>query len=184
LVLLPFLKKYEILNLKSEIKFSCLLSSFFCLLFILVPVAEAAKVTLAWDPNVDEDLAGYIVYYGSASRDYDYDIDIGDETSCTISGLYSGTTYYFAVTAYDIDGNESQFSNEISYPGPAGSGSSVSGSSGGGGGGCFIASLSPQHAHVVRQTIPNKVILGVVITILLLWTLLIICRSACCKAEP
>ena len=57
-------------------------------------------------------------------------------------------------------------------------------SSGGGGSGCFIASMSPQHTHVVKQTNPHKVIIGVGITTLLLWTLLIICRWACCKEKP
>ena len=30
------------------------------------------------------------------------------------SGLQSGTTYFFVVTAYDIEGNESTYSNEVS----------------------------------------------------------------------
>jgi hypothetical protein len=158
-----------------------LVALLFALGTMLLPVAEAATVTLAWDSNVDEDLAGYIVYYGTASRDYDYDVDVGEETSCTISGLEEGRNHYFAVTAYDVEGNESQFSEEVSYPNAA-----VSGSSGGGGSGvgCFIASMSPQHTHVVRQTNPHKVIIGVGITTLLLWTLLIICRSVGRKAEP
>ena len=43
-------------------------------------------------------------------------VDIGDETSCTISGLYLGVTYHFAVTAYDSEGKESDYSAEITYP--------------------------------------------------------------------
>jgi hypothetical protein len=54
---------------------------------------------------------------------------------------------------------------------------------GGGGGGCFIASMSPQDSHVARQTRPHKAIIGAGITTLFLGTLLLICRSACCKAE-
>ncbi|MGD8763850.1 MAG: fibronectin type III domain-containing protein [Desulfobacteraceae bacterium] len=96
----------------------------------------AYQITLEWDSNVEQDLGGYIVYYGTASRDYDYDIDIGDETSCTISGLYSGVTYYFAVTAYDLEGNESDYSAEITYP------NTVYAGSGGGGGGCFISAAA------------------------------------------
>ena len=142
-------------------------------------VAEAVTVTLAWDPNVEEDLAGYIVYYGTVSRDYDYDVDIGEETSCTISGLEEGIKYYFAVTAYDNEGNESQFSEEISYPNTA-----VSDPSGGGGGGCFITSMSPKQTHLAWQANPQKVITGVGITNLLLCILLIICRLAGRQRKP
>ena len=78
----------------------------------LCPSSLAFHLTLQWDPNVDEDLAGYIVYYGTASGHYRYDVDIGDQTSCTISGLAEGTRYYFAVTAYDEEGKESTYSRK------------------------------------------------------------------------
>jgi hypothetical protein len=97
----------------------------------------AYQLTLEWDSNVEQDLGGYMVYYGTSSRNYKYEVDVGEETSCTISNLYSGTTYYFAVTAYDIDGNESDYSAEITYPQ-----SNNAASSGGGGGGCFISATA------------------------------------------
>jgi fibronectin type 3 domain-containing protein len=78
--------------------------------------ALAFQLGLEWDPNVEQDLAGYIVYYGTSSRNYEYSVDIGNETSSTISGLETGKTYYFAVTAYDIEDNESNFSREVCYP--------------------------------------------------------------------
>ena len=78
-------------------------------------IAFAGTLTLAWDPNLEPDVAGYKVYYGTQSRDYIHVVDIGHQTSCTISGLTSGEVYYFAVTAYDIDNNESAFSVEITY---------------------------------------------------------------------
>ena len=109
------------------------------------PSCFAFHLTLEWDPNVEEDLAGYIVYYGTASRNYKYDVDIGDQTSCTISGLAEGKRYYFAVTAYDEEGNESTFSREVVYPSiPEAETSGASGASGGGGGGggCFVTSAA------------------------------------------
>ena len=39
-------------------------------------------------------------------------VDVGNHTTCTISGLEEGNTYYFAATAYDLFGNESDYSNE------------------------------------------------------------------------
>jgi len=70
-------------------------------------------VTLQWDPNTETDLAGYKVYYGTASRSYSAPITIGLQSSYTVSDLGSGT-YYFAVTAFNRDGLESAFSNEVS----------------------------------------------------------------------
>ena len=103
--------------------------------------APAFHLTLEWDSNVDEDLAGYIVYYGTNSKNYKYDVDVGDETSCTVSNLKSGKKYYFAVTAYDEEGNESAYSAEIAYPN-AGSSVASGGGGSGGGGGCFISSAA------------------------------------------
>ena len=100
----------------------------------------AYQLTLEWDANVEQDLAGYIVHYGTSSRDYMYDVDVGEETSCTISNLYSGTTYYFAVTAYDLDGNESGHSAEITYP--SSNNAAYAGAGDGGGGSCFISAAA------------------------------------------
>jgi hypothetical protein len=64
-------------------------------------------VVLQWDPSTDPDVAGYKVYYCS-SIEYQENIwenlDVGNSTSCVISGLVEGETYYFAVTAYDERG--------------------------------------------------------------------------------
>jgi len=59
------------------------------------------------------DLAGYKVYTGISSGNYTQNIDVGNVTSYTATNLSAGTTYYFAVTAYDTSGNQSSFSNEI-----------------------------------------------------------------------
>lgn len=76
-------------------------------------LVSAAQVTLAWDANTEPDLAGYMIYYGFATRAYDYVVDVGDQTTFTLSGLEDGHTYYFAVTAYDTEDLESDFSNEV-----------------------------------------------------------------------
>jgi hypothetical protein len=75
--------------------------------------ALAADVTLAWDANTESDLAGYKVYYGTASGVYGTPITIGTQTTYTVTGLPPGT-YYFAVTAYNTSGLESGYSNEVS----------------------------------------------------------------------
>ncbi len=82
---------------------------------ITVTVANSGQVTLAWDASVDTDLSGYKVYVGTSSGVYPAAaIDVGNLTTCTITGLQSGAAYYFAVTGYNQSGNEGGFSNEVS----------------------------------------------------------------------
>jgi hypothetical protein len=91
------------------------------LAFSLLPfasTAHAASVTLAWDRSQEPNIAGYRVYYGTTSRHYTTMRSVGNSTTATISNLEPGTTYYFAVTAYDTSGNESSYSQEIPYTVP------------------------------------------------------------------
>ncbi len=92
------------------------LISVFCLLYS--GAAHAASVTLAWDQSQETDVAGYRVYYGTTSGHYTTMISVGNNTSGTITNLEPGRTYYFTATAYDYNGNESAFSQEIPYTVP------------------------------------------------------------------
>ena len=77
------------------------------------------SVTLAWSANPSITIAGYRLYYGGESRTYTNMLDTGSSTSVTVPNLAVGATYFFAVTAYDITGLESPFSDEISYTVPS-----------------------------------------------------------------
>jgi hypothetical protein len=77
-----------------------------------------SSVTLAWDPSPDSTIAGYRLYEGVASQTYSNVIDVGNATTVTVSNLVSGVTYFFAVTAYDTNGLESDYSGEVSYTVP------------------------------------------------------------------
>src|SRR6516165_5355750 len=66
--------------------------------------AFAANLTLAWDPSTDPTVVGYDVYYGGASGVYTNMIDVGTNTTVTISNLVPGATYYFAATTYTARG--------------------------------------------------------------------------------
>ena len=74
-----------------------------------------AQVTLVWDASAEPTVAGYKVYYGTASRNYTSVADAAKNSTATISGLTQGQKYYFAVTAYASSGLESSYSNEVTY---------------------------------------------------------------------
>jgi hypothetical protein len=80
--------------------------------WVISPVF-AADVTIAWDPKVDPGVAGYHLYYGTAPGVYNSSVNVGSETTYTVTGLGPGT-YYFTVTAYYSSGHETGFSNEMS----------------------------------------------------------------------
>ena len=75
----------------------------------------SASVTVSWQENIEPDLAGYKVYYGTESGIYSSIVNVGRVTEYVVDDLSPGCMYYFAVTAYDENGNESGFSEEESY---------------------------------------------------------------------
>ena len=91
-------------------KRSILLLVGFLILFL---PAMAADISLAWDASVSPGVAGYKVYVGVSSRVYGTPITLGNQTTYTVTHLGSAI-WYFAVTAFDVDGNESDYSNEVS----------------------------------------------------------------------
>lgn len=92
---------------------------FYTVLFLLFTTSIfAAEVTLSWDENTESDLAGYKVYYGTSTGTYTSNADVGNFEIYIVTGLVEGQTYFFAVTAYDLVGNESGYSNEVSYDVP------------------------------------------------------------------
>ena len=73
-----------------------------------------AAPTTNEDGSPLEDLAGYKLHFGTQPGQYTQVVTIGSYTTAEINDLGAGT-YYLTVTAYDIYGNESEFSNEINY---------------------------------------------------------------------
>lgn len=76
------------------------------------------RVDIFWNHNRESDLAGYNVYYsysyngrytliGSTANNYFIDF-----------GANNGERYYYAVTAYDYNGNESDLSHDVVYAVP------------------------------------------------------------------
>ncbi len=70
-------------------------------------------IDLSWSGAAPADqISHYRVYWGTAPRQYTSVEDVGLSTSTSLTGLGANVNYYAAVTAVDLAGNESAFSNE------------------------------------------------------------------------
>jgi hypothetical protein len=85
----------------------------------IVTVDAAPTVTLAWDGNPEPDIAGYRLNYGTTSGAPTQTLEVGNNTTVTVSGLSYATTYYFTVVAYNTAGMVSAPSNEVSHTTPS-----------------------------------------------------------------
>ena len=56
-------------------------------------------VTASWSPNTDSNTAGYRLYYGTSAGNYQWSIDVGNQTMAPVN--LSPGNYYFVVRAYD-----------------------------------------------------------------------------------
>lgn len=79
------------------------------------------SVTLMWDNPQDPTVTGSVIYYGNSTRNYPYHTNALSSGPATVMGLQDGLTYYFAVTATNSAGLESDYSNELiaSFPAPS-----------------------------------------------------------------
>ena len=107
---------------------SGLLALGFALVMGITGFAHAMDVTLGWDANSETNLEGYKVYYGTAQGGPYNGSGSSDGASpiivplaglsnpgspeFTVHGLSDGA-YYFVVTAYNTEGLESGYSNEV-----------------------------------------------------------------------
>ena len=147
----------------------------------------AKNVTLGWNANSEPDIEGYVIYRnpGSSGPPYKYDDTLPEDDLAnplrpmvTLTGLNDKTKYYVAVTAYDTDGNESYYSNEICFEiedsiiknctassgSVSKSDSSGGGGSGGGGGVCFINSIAEKSNSLCVLLIALVVVVLVLIS--------------------
>jgi hypothetical protein len=99
-----------------------LILTIIALFAVLYPPGSA---TLSWDKGTDADFAGNKIYYGEAKRTADCPgggypekvelsaKELGEKPSYTFQNLKKGQTYYFSLTSFDQNNNESCFSEEI-----------------------------------------------------------------------
>ena len=86
----------------------------FIVILLISGSAIAREVTLQWDANSEPDLKNYVAYWGIESGKYMQSKPTqGLETTIKIIIPDDGKIYYFAVTAVDTAGLESDYSNEV-----------------------------------------------------------------------
>ncbi len=100
-----------------------------CLILMMPVVVWSASVTMTWNRNQEPDIAGYKIYYGTQSGQYNNSITVLDsatqplQRSYTVPNLSEGITYYFALKTFDQAGQTSNYSVEASQTIPGSGGS-------------------------------------------------------------
>lgn len=76
-------------------------------------------VIVEWYPNGEFDLDGYTVWRSENNNDFDSIAELSvDATAYTDRNVRNGRTYYYAVSAVDNNGNESELSPENAWDTP------------------------------------------------------------------
>jgi hypothetical protein len=75
--------------------------------------AQGQTVRLTWDANPENNIAGYTIVYGTTSRNYTSSLNVGNVTEAVVPGLTIGRTYFFAVRAVNVAGQQSAPSGEV-----------------------------------------------------------------------
>jgi hypothetical protein len=89
-------------------------------------ITDDGQVIIFWFPNGESDLAGYKVWRSADDKNFDLLAEV-DETATEYidRDVRNGETYFYAVSAIDFDGNESEFSPELASATPRPSGRNV-----------------------------------------------------------
>ena len=84
------------------------------LVLLWAAAAGAQRLTLAWDPSPSPAVSGYRVYWGTNTRSYQFVTNAGLVLTQSVVLVHRGR-WFFAATAYDTNGLESDFSSEVSW---------------------------------------------------------------------
>jgi hypothetical protein len=76
---------------------------------------EPQQVTLGWVASVDPTVVGYYVYYGTTNGVYGNKIDVGSNTTYTVTGLVPDSTNYFTCSSYNAAQVESVHTPQVTY---------------------------------------------------------------------
>lgn len=76
------------------------------------------RVDLSWYKNRESDVSGYNVYYSYSYNGKYTLLGSTNDNYFIDDGAVNGNTYYYAVTAFDYNGNESDLSYDVIYSTP------------------------------------------------------------------
>ena len=83
-------------------------------LLVFVPIVEAGSVTIAWDPNPETDISGYLIQYGTNPGGYTDSVSVSKTTTqWTLTNLSEGARYYITVRAVNMAGMVSAPAPEV-----------------------------------------------------------------------
>ncbi|MFT5728824.1 MAG: hypothetical protein ACI8PB_002984 [Desulforhopalus sp.] len=97
-----------------------------CIFALLINQSSwASQADFSWLPNNTTDgTVGYMLHYGTSSRQYTESVDVGSPVPinglvcASVLQLAPGQTYFFTVTAYNAQGYQSAYPNEVVYTAP------------------------------------------------------------------
>jgi len=84
------------------------------ILMLFAAAMQAQAVTLTWEASPSPGVTGYRLYYGTNSRSYSFVTNTSLVRTQTVVLPHTGR-WFFAATAHDVNGMESEFSNEVEW---------------------------------------------------------------------
>jgi hypothetical protein len=80
--------------------------------------SSGLTASLGWTPSPSTNVTGYFLNWGLVTGQCTNQLNVGNVTNSTVSGLTTNVTYYFNVVAYDATGDQAPPSNELAYSPP------------------------------------------------------------------
>ena len=84
------------------------------LILLSAPLVHAQRVKLAWDASPSLGVVGYRIHFGTNASNYSFVTNVGLVRTQTVVVPHTGR-WFFAATAVDANGMESDFSNEVQW---------------------------------------------------------------------
>jgi Fibronectin type III domain len=81
--------------------------------------AISTSLSLSWDRNEETCVAGYIIHWGTEPGSYSCQMDVMESCQATLTDLVPGSAYFISVTAYSVDGVESEPAPELIFIPPS-----------------------------------------------------------------